>query len=731
MRPRFLQRLTASPRLAVALLLLGAGVALYLLGLGDWLDLSQLHGELAALTEARAQHPWTFAFGYLALYVMVTGLSLPGAGVLSLAGGALFGFWLGLLLVSIAATAGATLAMLAARYLLRDLVRGRYGPLFERIDRGLARDGVLYLFMLRLTPLVPFFAINLAMGLTRMPARTFWWVSQVGMLPVMAVFLYLGTELSAIESLRDVLSPGMLLGLSLLAAVPPVARVVMHALQRRRLHARWARPARFDYDLAVIGGGSAGLVAARLAAATQAKVVLIEQGAMGGECLNRGCVPSKALLRVARAAQEARQGARFGVAAGMTTIDFTAAMRHVHDAIRGIAPHDSVARYSGLGVDCLAGRARFATPWEIDVDGPGGTRRVSAARTLIAAGSRPALPDLPGLDAVPHVTTDTVWGLTTLPARLVVLGGGPAGCELAQAFARLGSQVVLVQRAARLLPREDEAAARALARQFRDEGIAVLVNGQALACETTSQGPALRVRLAAEEVLVPFDLLLLATGRVPASDELGLAALDMRLRPDGAPEVDGNGATSLPDLFAAGDVTDLAGSTPGASVQATRAVLTALFGRWVGMRAATAVVPRCIFTAPQVAQVGLTAMEAAARGMAVDTTTLPLEHHDRTLIDAGQGGFITVLTQAGRDRIVGATIVADDAESLVAVFALARQHGLGLNALLKTVFPYPGHADAAKAVAARWREARVRPWQQRTLQVLHRWRRGGTNHPPR
>ena len=732
-RPGFsLSRLRPTRRVAVAAgLVAGIGV-LYALGAADWLDLSFLQAQMAALSESRAGHPWAFACAYVALFVAVTGLSLPGAGVLSLAGGALFGFWTGLLLVSVAATAGATLAMLAARYLLREAVRQRFEAVFKRIDRGLARDGVWYLLVLRLTPLVPYFAINLAMGLTRMPARTFWWVTQLGMLPVMAVFLYLGTELASIASLREVLSLRLLVGLSLLALIPPVARLALRGWQLRRLYARWTRPTHFDYDLAVIGAGSAGLVGARVAAAMQARVVLIEHDAMGGECLNRGCVPSKALLRAARAAHDANGPARFGVLAEAASVDFEKVMRRVHETIESIAPHDSVARYAALGVECLPGPARFASPWEIDIVGPEGVRRISAARTLVATGSRPQVPDLPGLDTVPHATTDTVWQLTTLPARLVVLGAGPAGCELAQAFARLGSQVVMVQRATRLLPREDEAAAKMLARCFRDEGIAVLVEAEALGCEISEQGPALRVRVAGEEGLVPFDLLLLTTGRVPAAHELGLAALGVALRPDGSPEIDGHGAMSLPNLFAAGDVTGIAGSTPSAAAQATRAAVTALFGRLAGARVARGAnaVPRLVFTSPQVGQVGLTATEAAARGIRVDITTLTFDDQDRALIDGTRGGFISVLTRAGGARIVGATVVAEEAEGLIALFALALRQDLGLDDLLQTSLPYPTQVEAVTALAARWREGRVLPWQRRALQTFLGWRFGRANRQP-
>ena len=693
-------------------------------GAGEWLRLETFHAHLDSLRQHYSDQPLAFCLGFALLYVAVTGLSLPGAGVLSLAAGALFGVGVGLVVVGLAAATGATLAMLAARYLLREPVRARYALFFARIDLGLERDGGWYLLMLRLTPVVPFFVINLAAGLTRIPAVQFWWVSLVGMVPVMAVFLQIGTSLGEIDSVAGVLSPGLLAELSLLALVPLACRAGLRTLQHRRRYARWRRPSRFDYDLAVIGAGSGGLVAARLAAATQARVVLIEQGAMGGECLNRGCVPSKTLIRAARAAVDARHAGRFGVETGDVRVDFAAVMSRVAETIRAVAPQDSVERYASLGVQCVAGQARFLSPWELETTTAHGRLRCTAARTVVACGSLPRIPDLPGLDAVPYATTETLWDLAAIPARLVVLGGGPAGCELAQAFARLGSQVVVVQRPGRLLPREDEAASRALARRFRDEGIAVLAGATALACETTGQGPALRVEFAGEEVLVPFDLLLLATGRTANTEALDLEGLGLALRPDGTPELEANGATSLPNLFVVGDASGSGGTTPAAARQATRSVFTALFGGLAGERAAPGPAPRFVFTSPQVAQIGLTANEAAARGMRIETTTVALDALDRAVIDGQQGGFVTVLTVAGGARVVGATIVAEDAEPLATVLALAVRDRRGLAALLEVSLPYPTHAEAARALAARWREARTRPWQRRALRAFHAWRRG-------
>ena len=706
----------------LGLLLLPA--LLYAFGAGEWLRLETLHAHLDGLRERYAEQPLVFSLGFGFLYVVVTGLSLPGAGVLSLIAGALFGVGVGLLVVGLAAATGATLAMLAARYLLREPVRARYGLLFQRFDAGLERDGAWYLLMLRLTPVVPFFAINLAMGLTRMPALQFWWVSLLGMLPVMAVFLQIGTSLGEVDSVAGVVSPGLLLGLSLLALIPVACRAGLRALQLRRRYARWRRPLRFDYDLAVIGAGSGGLVAARLAAATQARVVLIEQDAMGGECLNRGCVPSKTLLRASRVAHEARKAGRFGVEAGEVRVDFTAVMARVAETIRAIAPQDSVERYAGLGVQCLAGQARLLSPWEIETTTAEGRLRCTAARIVIACGSRPKIPDLPGLDAVPHATTETIWSISALPSRLVVLGGGPAGCELAQAFARLGAQVVIVQRPGRLLPHEDEAASRLLARRFREEGIAVLAGATALACEKSSQGPALRVQFAGEEVLVAFDLLLLATGRESVAPALGLDALDIALQPDGTPRLDATGATSLPNVFVVGDASGLAGTTPAAARQASRSVFTALLGAFAGARATPDEPPRLIFTSPQVAQVGLTAGQAAARGLRVETTTLALEALDRSVIDGHRDGFVSVLTEAGGPRLLGATIVAEDTEPLVAVLALALRQRRGLATLLTLSLPYPTHAEAARVLAAGWREGRTRPWQRRALKAMHAWRRG-------
>ena len=695
-----------------------------------WLDLARYAGVeflQARLTDFSAlytAHPGLTLGGFGLLYVGVTALSLPGAAVMSLAAGALFGLWVGVVLVSFAASLGATLAMLSARFILRDFVQRRYAEKLRVINAGMARDGAFYLFALRLVPLFPFFAINLVMGLTRLPARTFYWVSQLGMLPGTFVYLNLGTQLGAVTSLERALTPGLLLSLTLLGVFPLVARWALSGLRARKVAARWPRPAWFDYNLAVIGAGSGGLVAAYLGAATQARVALIERNQMGGDCLNTGCVPSKALLRAARACAELRRAAEFGIRNAQGDCDFAAVMERVAATVRAIAPHDSVARYTALGVECLPGHARLVSPWTIEITDAQGVRQITAAHTIIATGARPTQPNLPGFEAVGYLTCDTIWALRELPRRLVVLGGGPAGCELAQAFARCGSQVVLVQRGEHLLPDEDPEVSAVLKKRFAREGVAVLTRALALRCEITEGEKSLCVMFEGVEMRVAFDQLLVTIGRTPNTADCGLDALDLAFSTSGTIESDAYLATRYPNLHVCGDVAGPFQLTHAAAHQATFATLNALFGRFKRWRADYRVVPRCTFTAPEVARVGLNETAARAQAVPYEVTRYDLSDLDRAITEGSNEGFLKVLTAPGSDRILGVTSVGEHAGETIAEFALAMQHGLGLNKILGTVHLYPSFAEANKHLAGAWKRQQVTAGQRGFLRVFQAWQRG-------
>ncbi|MBL8480970.1 MAG: FAD-dependent oxidoreductase, partial [Rhodocyclaceae bacterium] len=426
-------------RLALLAGILLAVAGFFALGLQQYLSLDYFQSRRAELEAWRAAHPLAAGGAFFALYVAVTGLSLPGAAIMTLAAGAIFGLWWGTLIVSFASSLGATLAFLCARFLLRDWVEARFGTRLAAINEGVRKEGGFYLFTLRLVPAFPFFMINLLMGLTPMPARTFYWVSQIGMLAGTVVYVNAGTQLAGIESAAGILSPGLLISFTLLGLFPLLARRLLAAWTARKVYARWTRPRRFERNLVVIGGGSAGLVAAYIAAAVKAKVTLVEAHRLGGDCLNTGCVPSKAFIRSARVLDLLRRAGEFGLAAEAPRADFAAVMARVERVIRAIEPHDSAERYRALGVEVLAGHATLETPWSVRIDGPSGSSRLSTRAVVIAAGARPLVPPIAGLERCGYYTSDDIWQLRELPRRLLVLGGGPIGCELAQAFARLGA----------------------------------------------------------------------------------------------------------------------------------------------------------------------------------------------------------------------------------------------------------------------------------------------------
>jgi pyruvate/2-oxoglutarate dehydrogenase complex dihydrolipoamide dehydrogenase (E3) component len=592
----------------------------------------------------------------------------------------------------------------------------------DAVQRGIDRDGAFYLLSLRLVPVVPFFVVNLLMALTRIRPWMFYWVSQLGMLPATLVYVNAGTRLGAIESVGDVLSAGLLGAFALLALLPLLLRLLLGWLQRRRALRGHHRPRRFDYNLIVIGAGSAGLVSAYVAAAGRARVALIEQQRMGGDCLNTGCVPSKALIRSAALLADARDSRRYGIRRMDAQVDFREVMDRVQDTIRQVAPHDSVERYAALGVDCIAGRAQVLSPWEVDVDG----RRLSARELIIATGARPTVPTLPGLESVPYLTSDTVWDLREAPGRLLVLGGGPVGCELAQAFARLGCTVTVVQKGARLLPREDADASAEVEAAFAAEGIAVHTGHRAVRVEPGDGVQCAHLVCASGdgEVRIPFDRLLLALGRTPNTRGFGLETLDLRVEPGGTLTADAFMRTSVPTIRVCGDVAGPYQFTHVASHQAWHAAVNALLAPWWSFRTSYAVVPWCTFTDPEVARVGLSEAEARERSVAFEATRFPMDDLDRAIADSDTRGYVKVLTVPGRDRILGATVVGRHAGETIAPFVLAMRHGLGLGKLLSTIHVYPTRMEANKYVAGAWRRAHAPERLLRVAARFHRWRRG-------
>ena len=713
-------RSTALKGLLLAAILSAIG-GFFALNLDRFLTVEALVDGRASIESFRAAHPVALPAYFFAAYVAVAGTSLPGAAVLTLAGGALFGLALGTLLVSFASSVGATLAFLSARFVFRDWVQRRFGHRLAALNEGFARDGAFYLLTLRLLPIVPFWVVNLLMGLTPVRPWTFYWVSQVGMLPATVIYVYAGTQLSQFR-----VGPGLVLALALLAGFTLVARRVVDVVKARRVYRQWARqrPARYDYNVVVIGAGSAGLVAAYIAAATKAKVALVERHRMGGDCLNTGCVPSKALLRSAKLMSQVARARDWGIGDAHASATLRDVMNRVARVVTAIEPHDSVERYRRLGVHVCLGAASLTSPWTVEVRDENGVRTLTTKSIVIAAGARPFVPSLPGLDGVGYLTSDTVWSLRDLPARLLVLGGGPIGCELAQAFARLGSDVTIVEAGDRLLNREDADASAVLLARFASEGIDIRTGHTATHCSVDDGQRVLHATHAGQEVTVPFDVLLLALGRVANTEGYGLERLGIGAT--AARTVDTNAflETAYPNIYACGDVAGPYQFTHMASHQAWYAAVNALFGTFRRFRANYRVVPWATFTDPQVARVGLNEDEARRAGTPYTVATYRLEDLDRAIADGDAHGFVKVLTRPGTDTILGVTCVGEHAGETIAEFVLAMTHGLGLRKVLGTIHIYPTFAEANKYAAGVWRRGRVTSGQQRFLAAFHQWQRG-------
>jgi dihydrolipoamide dehydrogenase len=683
------------------------------------LDL-QRYLSVAYFRDLLREDPLRTALIYFVAYVAVTSLSLPGAAVLTLVGGAIFGLAWGTLIVSFASSIGATLAFLASRYVLRDTVQAKFGDKLKPINEGVAREGAFYLFALRLVPAFPFFVINLVMGLTPIRTWTYYWVSQVGMLAGTIVYVYAGTQLGQFR-----LSFGLVLAFALLGIFPLAAKKVLDAYKARRVFARWTRPAKYDYNLVAIGAGSAGLVSAYIAAAVKAKVALVERHRMGGDCLNTGCVPSKALIRSAKLLSHIRRSKEFGVRGASAEFDFAEVMERVQAVIRTIEPHDSVERYTKLGVDCVQGTARITSPWTVEVTGEGGEKTVLTTKNIvIAAGARPFIPPIPGLAEAQPLTSDTVWDLRELPRRLVVLGGGPIGCELAQCFARLGAKVSQVEMLPRILVREDPEVSELVAARFREEGIDVLVGHKAKEVRRENGETIVVVEHDGAEKRIACDAILCAVGRAANTAGYGLEELGIPTTKQKTVEVNEYLQALYPNIYACGDVAGPYQFTHTASHMAWYCAVNALFGGLRRFRVDYSVIPWATFTDPEVARVGLNEEEAKEKKIPYEVSVYGIDDLDRAIADGEAHGFVKVLTAPGKDRILGATIVGEHAGDLLAEFVMAMRHGIGLNKIFGTIHTYPTMAEANKYAAGVWKRSKVTRGQMALAGAFHEWTRG-------
>jgi len=706
-------------KLLVMTILAALVIAYPTLNLGQYLSLTHLKAQQGAFQGYYQEHQLATLAAYFLIYVIATSLSLPGAAVLTLAGGALFGLTTGLIIVSFASTLGATLAFLVARFLLRDSIQAKFGGRLKAINDGIEREGAFYLFTLRLVPILPFFVINLAMGLTSMRMLTFYWVSQVGMLLGTAVYVNAGTQLAQIESLSGILSPRIIVSFSLLGMFPLVARKLTDLVKMRRTLSKWPRPKTFDYNIIVIGAGSGGLVSAYIAAAVKAKVLLIEKHEMGGDCLNTGCVPSKALIKAAKAVAMTHRARELGFKSLTVEFDFAEVMARVQRVIKTVAPHDSVERYTSLGVECIKGEARIVTPYEVEVNG----RRLTARNIIVATGGAPIVPRIEGLDRTAYLTSDTIWNLRTQPKRLLVLGAGPIGCELAQAFQRLGSSVTIVDMAPTILGREDPDVSQLITETFKHEGIKLVTGAKAKRFLPGSAGGALVVDTASGDQTIEFDAVLIALGRGARVKGFGLEELGVKLEPNGTIGHDEFLRTNIPNIYCVGDVAGPYQFTHVAAHQAWYAAVNALFAPFKSFKADYRVIPRVTFTDPEVASVGLTEREANEKGIAFEVTKYQVDDLDRAIAEGEAHGFVKVLTVPGKDKILGATIVGAHAGDYFVEFVSAMKHGFGLNKILGTIHAYPTFAEANKYAAGVWKKAHAPKRALAYLEKFHHWRR--------
>lgn len=476
---------------------------------------------------------------------------------------------------------------------------------------------------------------------------------------------------------------------------------------------------KFDRNLIVIGAGSAGLVTAYISAAIKSKVTLIEKHKMGGDCLNYGCVPSKSLIRSARMCAQMRRADKYGIHPCEPEFEFSQIMRRIQNIIKTIEPHDSVERYTSLGVECLIGEARIISPHEVEING----RKLSARRLIIATGARPFVPPIKGLDKVNALTSDNIWTLRELPKRLTVLGGGPIGCELAQCFARFGSQVTLVEMMPGIMIKDDVEAADTVLRSLHEDGVKVMTGYKAVKVDICDDQYKLVCETGGEFIEIDFDEILVAVGRRANTESLGLDALGVVLNENGTIKTDNRLITTVPSILACGDVAGPYQFTHTASHQAWYAAVNGLFDKFKTFKVDYSVIPWVTYTDPEVAQVGLTQAMAEEQGLDTETTRYDFSGFDRALTESATNGFVKVITPKNKDAILGATVVGIHAGEMITEFTISMKFGLGLNKILGTIHPYPTWMEANKLTAGAWKREHAPQWALNVLEKFHRWRR--------
>ncbi|AZZ45367.1 dihydrolipoamide dehydrogenase [Pseudomonadaceae bacterium SI-3] len=707
-------------RWLIVLLFVVAAACFFWFDLEQYLTLEMIQAKSGALRDQVQAHPWWAGSVFFAAYVALTVMSFPGTVVLTLLAGALFGLVGGTLMVSFASNIGALVAMLISRFLLRDWIQKRFAKQIASINRGLERDGAFYLFSLRLIPLVPFVLLNPALGLTRVSMWTFWWTTQAGMLPGHAIYVGAGRQLARIREISDILSPSLIGTLALLAVFPLAATKLLTLYKARKVYSGWQKPESYEYNLLVVGGGSGGLAAARIAASMKARVALVERERLGGAALHSGSVPARALMRAANMNHALRQGGTLGIQMH-TEVDFAEVMQQVRRTLDEAQGQATAESCKATGVEMIRGRAQLTSPWSVQI----GDRTLYSRAIVIATGSQPVIPPIPGLEKVEPLTCESIWDLQQRPDRLLIMGGEANACELAQAFQRLGCQVTLVVEGDMLLAAVEPEARQAVYDALCADGVQILLQVAPQHVEVAGNERRLVCLFEEQNHSLPFDEVLLALGRQAHLDDLGLEALELNTREDGSLEVDEYLATRYPNIYAVGAVTGPDSSFQSATHHAWYAAANGLFSGFRRFMVSDRVVPRVAFTSPEIASVGLTEAQAKLAELEYEVTLLNLDSLEAAQMSAGSSGFLKVLTERGRDRIIGVTLVGDGASETLAVFVLAMKHKLGLNKLRRTVHINPTLAEASLAVAEAWRRAHTAKRPQTWAARLHRWRLGG------
>lgn len=696
--------------------------------MADWFDLSQ-HLTLSQLKHHQLylhslvqDFPVQSVVIYFIAYIVMAGLALPGALIFTLAGGALFGLATGVILASFASTLGALASFLVARFFLHDFVQTRYQQRLTVINQKIQQQGATYLLFLRLVPAFPFFMVNLLMALTPISARTYYIVSQIGMLPATFIFVNAGTELAKISSVDDILSIPLLLSLLLLACLPFISKQLAKRVSCWRLYKSWQRPKKFDYHTIVIGGGAAGLVAAYTTQTLQGKVALIEKHQMGGDCLNTGCVPSKSILRTAKFIHDIGQHSNYGVQQAEFKLQFQQVMQRVREKISTIAPKDSIKRYNDMGVDCFQAHAQLLSPWQVEAVSKNSKITISAKNIILAGGATPNVPTIPGLENINYYTSDNIWHLDHLPEKLLIIGAGPIGCELGQAFVRLGAEVTMINRNERILTNEDPQAAHALQYALQQDGVKILNNFNPLRIDDNSKNFSLMGEQHNEILHIAFSHCLIATGRKPSL--FGCEALDIETNSHGQVITNDKQQTNYPNIYACGDITSPLQYTHSASHQAWYAAFNALFRPFKQFNCQLNHIPRAIYTDPEVASLGISEQQAIQKNIPHEISYFAMDDVDRAITDEATTGFIKVITRRNNDKILGVCIVGEHSSELIAEFVLAKTHNLGLNKILQTVHLYPTRGEINRLVAGQWRQKKFTAYQRKLLKLFQNWRLG-------